>query len=485
MGLLCLGFARAPGWGRLRLFAAQAVAAAAYSASSAPQTLTGSPAVIVPASHLSLMAGALAGLSWVLYSARHGDPERPYGRVDRAVGGALAAVAALAPWPGVLVRGSIHAHQVPWLGLRYHTADPTPLGEVAFLVVLLAMLVPAWRYLRGVRAGVPGSWPHLVGFVALLCCAVSEVLTAAQVTAAPYLLDLGFLVASLTIGAVVVERVTGDAERLRTLSARLERTVEERTAELGRAQELLAQQERLVALGRLAGGVAHQVNSPLSAITANARYILSELDAAAPHPSAPELREAAREVGEAARRIGDLVVDLRLFARGPDGVGASSADVRPVIDSAVRLLRHELGPAEVVTVEDGGVPAVEADPARLAQVLVTLLGNAAQALPPGRCEPGAVTVRTRLQEGLVLIEVEDRGRGIPPEHLGRVLEPYFTTRQAQGAAGLGLSISHGLVRAMGGRLELRSEAGRGTCVQVWLHPSRPVSGPRRSGPGGA
>jgi signal transduction histidine kinase len=484
VGGLCLGFARAPGWGRLRGFALVALTAAAYSLSSVPQTLTGAPAVIVPASQLSILAGALHALAWLHYSAGHGGG-RPTAWTGRALGGLLALVAALAAWPGVLARATVHSHDVPALALRYHTADATPLGEAAFLVALLAMLLPAWRYLRGLLAGVPGSWPHLLGFAALLAASVAEALTAAQLLAAPYLLDVGFLAATLTIGVELVRRVTGDGERLTALSARLERTVEERTAALARAHAALAQQERLVAMGRLAGGVAHQVNSPLAAITANARYVLEELHQAQAHPAAPELREATVEIAEAARRIRDLVVDLQLFARGPDGTGEDRAEVRPAIASAVRLMRHELGDAGVVALEGDPVPQVAADPARLAQVLISLLENAARALPRGRREPGAVVVRTSEVDGQVLIEVEDRGEGMSGEQLERAVEPFFTTRAAEGAAGLGLSVSHGLIQAMGGRLELSSQPGRGTLARVWLPAAGVSEPPRRSDRSGA
>lgn len=476
---LCLGFARAPGWGRLRLFGLLALTAAAYSLSSVPQTLTSDPALIAAAGRVSIAAVALHVLAWTLYSSGHGGARHRLRRVDVALGWGLGVVALLGLWPGVLAARTVHAHEVPALGLRYHTADATALGEAAFLLVLLAGLVPAWRYLRGVRAGIPGSWPHLLGLTLLLSAGVAEALIAAQLLVAPYTLDLGFLAATLTIGAELVGRVTGDAERLTRLSARLERTVQERTEELARAQAALARQERLAALGRLAGGVAHQINSPLSAINANAGFLQEELAAEAPAPAA-ELLQASREIGEAALRIRDLVVDLKLFARGPDRVGANSAEVRPVLDAALRLLRHELGEPGLVAVEDGGVPPVEADPAGLAQVLTSLLGNAVQALPAGRRQAGAVVVRTLAAEGQVLIEVEDRGDGMSEEQVARAFEPFFTTRATAGAAGMGLSVSHGLVRAMGGRLELTSEVGRGTRVQVWLRPAAGLSAPRRT-----
>lgn len=485
VAVLCLGFGRAPGWRHLRLFGLVALTAAAYSLASVPQTLSTAPSVIVPTSRLAITAGALHALAWLHYSAGHGAPPRRGRVLHRLVGAGLAGVALLGLWPGALARATIHAHDVPALGLRYHTADVTPLGGAAFLLVLLAMVVPAGRYLRGALAGVPGSWPHLAGFAVVLGAAVVEALTAGQLLAAPYLLDVGFLVATLTIGAELVGRATGDAERLTALSERLERTVEERTAQLARAHQALAQQDRLAALGRLAGGVAHQINSPLSAIAANAGFLHAELGAAQAPPATGDLREAAGEIGQAAQRIREVVLDLALFSRGPDRVGTTSVELRPVIDSAVRLLRHELGQAEVVAVEDGGVGAVEADPARLVQVLFNLLTNAAQALPAGCRTPGAVVVRTRRDGERVLLEVEDRGPGIPREHLGRVLEPYFTTNQADGASGLGLSVTHGLVRAMGGQFTLESEPGRGTRAQIRLPAGQALSAPRRSDPAGA
>jgi len=464
LGGLCLAFAAAPGWRHLRLFAWVAWSAAAYSASNLPQTLPVSDAAIVVASRLSLSAAAVHMAMWVLYSARTG---RVLGsaRLDPLRVGVLLAAAAVAWWPGALAAPTVHAHAVAWLGVTYRTADPTPAGVAVFLLVLGTITVPALRYLRGARAGLPGAAAHAVGFAALALAGGAEALVAAQVVRGPYVLELGFLVCMLAVTGEVTARVVRDARELSELSTRLEHKVEERGRELLAAEAFVARSERLASLGRLAAGVAHEINNPLASILSNAAFARAEVKELG-GPRAAELAEALGEIEDCAERIRRIVRDLGTFAREGAATDPGRSDVRVVIERSLGLVAHEVKHRARIVCELAEVPEVAADPARLAQVFVSLLANAAQAITPGHPDRNELRVRTRTDAGAVVVEIEDTGRGIAPEDLPHLFEPFFTTRD--GAAGLGLPVCHGIVTALGGRIELVPSAGGGTLARVTL-----------------
>ncbi|MBS2018919.1 MAG: response regulator [Deltaproteobacteria bacterium] len=237
-----------------------------------------------------------------------------------------------------------------------------------------------------------------------------------------------------------------------------------------RLETRLAQSERLVSIGTLTAGVAHEINNPLAAIIANLDYAESVSSAFGPDV-AGELGEALRDAREAAERIRRIVLDLRRFARAEDKP-ATTIELPIVIDAAVRLTERmfRLGPP--VAVHYGPTPFVEADEGRLTQVFVNLLANAAHAVAAVPGGPGFVTVSTRTDaEGRAVIAVSDTGTGIDPEVIGRIFDPFFTTKQVGEGTGLGLSISHGVVTALGGSITVQSEPGKGSTFEVVLPPA--------------
>jgi signal transduction histidine kinase len=421
----------------------------------------------VLASQLSLAAIAVHAALWVLYSARTGRPapDARSTRRDRVQVGVLVAAAAAALWPGALAAPTVHAHAVPWLGVVYRTADPTPAGGVVFVLLLSSIVLPAVRYVRAARAGVPGARAHVAGFAAFAGAAFLEALVAAQLVAAPYVLELGLLACLFAVTGEVAARVVRDARALSELSARLERKVEERGRELGAAEAFVARSERLASIGRLAAGVAHEINNPLASILSNAAFARAEVKELG-GPRAAEVGEALGEIEDCAARIRRIVRDLGTFAREGAATDPGRSDVRAVVESSLGLVAHEVKHRARVVRALGEVPEVAADPARLAQVLVSLLANAAQAIAPGHPDRNELRVRTRTDAGAVVVEIEDTGRGIAPEDLPHLFEPFFTTRD--GAAGLGLPVCHGIVTALGGRIELVPSAGGGTLARVTL-----------------
>ncbi len=198
-------------------------------------------------------------------------------------------------------------------------------------------------------------------------------------------------------GAVLVFR---DPQPQRQLARRLETT------------------DRLAALGTLAASVAHEVNNPLSVVVANAAYVADELvrvrDEHGPDAAVDEAITAQGELAGAAERIARIIADLRELARPPQE-GEVRTDVAAAIARAVRTTAARLRDrAQVVVDVAPELPAVVGDEARVAQVLVNLLSNAAQAIPAGDVKRRVVQIRARAADACVEIEVTDPGSGIPP-----------------------------------------------------------------------
>jgi two-component system sensor kinase FixL len=229
-------------------------------------------------------------------------------------------------------------------------------------------------------------------------------------------------------------------------------------------QTKLAQTERLVAVGELAAGVAHEINNPINTIINCAQLI---------HDGDDPLRnsEVIREEGE---RIADIVRDLLQFSRD-DRDRAQSTSVQEVVARTLRLLgenwqRHGIR-LEVDVAEP--LPLVQARPQQLQQVLLNLLINAKDALLQAEgCERRVWLAVHAVDQGVALT-VRDSGPGVPPQLGNRVFEPFVTTKRARGGTGLGLSISKSIVEGYGGTIALRSEPGRGAEFRVWLPQAPP------------
>lgn len=232
------------------------------------------------------------------------------------------------------------------------------------------------------------------------------------------------------------------------------------------AQLLLA--DRLAALGGLAAGLAHEINNPLAALLLNLEMMTRVMEGAmGGRVDGVELQESLADSCEAAARVRDIVRDVKLFARAGDETRAL-VDVRTLLDSAVRLAVAELRDKADVVKEYGDVPLVRASEARLGQVFLNLLVNAAQATPAGRPAERSIRLVTRQDEASVIVEIIDAGGGIPPEVLARLFTPFFTTKPAGIGTGLGLSISHTIVHELGGSIVAESSVGRGTTFRVRL-----------------
>ncbi|HEX6241494.1 MAG TPA: PAS domain S-box protein [Polyangiales bacterium] len=251
-------------------------------------------------------------------------------------------------------------------------------------------------------------------------------------------------------------------------------------------QARLAVTERLLAVGTLAAGVAHEVNNPLAAAISNLEWIADQLggttaqDAAAADAAQMALvRRLAKPVAdtlEACGRVRAIVQDLKLLSRTHEE-RMGPVDLIQVIDSAVRMAWNELRHRARLVREYGDLPPVHGTEARLAQVFLNLLINATQAIPEGN--PSAHEIRLRaytLTSGQVAVEVCDTGVGIPEHILSRIFDPFFTTKPPGVGTGLGLSICQRIVSGMCGQIEVESSAGRGSTFRVILSSAKETAG---------
>jgi CheY-like chemotaxis protein/anti-sigma regulatory factor (Ser/Thr protein kinase) len=241
-------------------------------------------------------------------------------------------------------------------------------------------------------------------------------------------------------------------------------------------QRRLAIADRMASAGTLAAGVAHELNNPLAFVRANLEYLLETLRL----PLGSEEQQALFEARAGAVRMQEIVRGMKLFSRiEEETVGPVALDA--VIGSAVRLAQNEIRHRARLELAVENVPPVSGSEARLAQVFVNLLVNAAQAIPVGAADANRIRVSARQHGDSALVEIADTGCGIPPEVLRRIFDPFFTTKPVGVGTGLGMAICHGIITGLGGQISVESEQGRGTRVRVVLplHPEVAPSEPTR------
>jgi PAS domain S-box-containing protein len=256
-----------------------------------------------------------------------------------------------------------------------------------------------------------------------------------------------------------------------------------------RDQELrLIQASRMTTLGQLAAGIAHEIKSPNSAIDSDARgqqtawpSILGRLDTTISDPlqetlagrpyaeMRADLPAMTTNIIEAAAEVTRIVDEVQSFVQSEPATVGGSFDVNGAVARATRMLRHQIQKRtdrfELQLRPD--LPAAAGDPRGFGQVVVNLVINALEALPD---RTRAVTVRTGMEDGRVIVVVEDEGVGIPEANLSRICEPYFSTKAATGGTGLGLALSSNILHSFGAELRFQRGAERGTLAIVLLAP---------------
>ena len=229
--------------------------------------------------------------------------------------------------------------------------------------------------------------------------------------------------------------------------------------------------DRMVSVGTLAAGVAHEINNPLAYVIANLSFVkdeLNRLEAQLPEGAMKEVKEALEETDEGAQRVRQIVKDLKTFTRG-DEERRELVDVREVLESSINLAWNEIRHRAQLVRQFSDVPLVDGNKARMGQLFLNILINAAHALKEGHIDRDLIHVSTGLdEEGWVVVSVYDTGPGIPPEIRERIFDPFFTTKPVGVGTGLGLSICHGIAVSMGGRIEVESIVGQGTTFRLYF-----------------
>jgi two-component system NtrC family sensor kinase len=272
--------------------------------------------------------------------------------------------------------------------------------------------------------------------------------------------EIGILAASFN---QMTQSLRKAQENIRNFTGSLERQVEERTAALRATQHQLIQSEKLASLGKLAASIAHEINNPLSGILTTAKLLTRVAeDAQTDQETKTSFVWHLSLVERESQRCTAIVRNLLDFARQRE-LTLKETDVSAAVREALSLLSNQIS-IQGVTVDErlGALPAIVADFGQLRQAFVNVCLNACEAMSKG----GTLTITSRLlpQDNMVEIEFADTGVGIPPDHLGKVLEPFFTTKEK--GTGLGLSVVYGIVERHGGELDIRSQVGQGTAVLI-------------------
>jgi PAS domain S-box-containing protein len=236
-----------------------------------------------------------------------------------------------------------------------------------------------------------------------------------------------------------------------------------------RLQQQLLTSEKLASIGLLSAGVAHEINTPLTGISSYVQMLQKKL-------TDSHYAQILEKVEAQTDRVAKIIKNLLTFARSPSDDSFQPVDLKQSLEEILSLIDYKLKNMNVrLVLELLPVPGTYAQGERLQQVFINIILNALDAMPEG----GELAIRLAPENGAAVVRISDTGTGIRPELLSRIFDPFFTTKGVGKGTGLGLSISYAIVKEHDGRIEVRSEVGRGSTFTITLPVGR--DGPR--GPG--
>ncbi|MBI2529103.1 MAG: hypothetical protein HYV93_24345 [Candidatus Rokubacteria bacterium] len=228
-----------------------------------------------------------------------------------------------------------------------------------------------------------------------------------------------------------------------------------------RTYEELLHADKLSAIGEVYAGLTHEINNPLGVILSRVRLLRGT---AAERGLPADLAEDLEMIDRHGSRIAEIIRGLLAFARKTT-FELTETDLNRVVADTISFLETPFAKQGVrLNILLESIPPLRASPDHLQQVLVNLFNNARDAMPNG----GTLTIRTRLNDRDLVVEVQDTGPGIAPEIQGRIFDPFFTTKPVGHGTGMGLAVSYGIVRAHGGDIEVESSPGQGALFRVRL-----------------
>ena len=260
----------------------------------------------------------------------------------------------------------------------------------------------------------------------------------------------------------------------RELNLSLEEKVEERTAELRKAQSKLVQSEKMASMGQLVAGIAHEVNNPIGAVKSMAqsnkravdklKTVIADTELGDSDKLKPILRvmdDANKVIEDGTKKVTEMVDTLRNFVK-LDEADIQRVDIHEGLEDTLNILQHEIKPEIKVSKQYSDVPRVYCYPAQLNQVFLNILTNANEAVEGA----GEIIVSTYARGGMVCVTVKDTGKGIPEENRKQIFDPGFTTKGVGVGTGLGLAICYRIIQDHKGEIEVESKSGEGTSITV-------------------
>lgn len=262
--------------------------------------------------------------------------------------------------------------------------------------------------------------------------------------------------------------------------SRLKSELDAVRAQLQQTQKQLIHSEKMATIGMLVAGVAHEINSPIGALGSMHATLVKALErlkcnltcdgansALLDDPKIAAtlaiIDDANRVITNGTLRVTGIVRRLRSFAR-VDEAERTIANIHDGIEDTLTLIEHEIKHNIKIAKHFGKVPDILCYPGQLNQVFLNLLVNSRQAMENG----GEISITTGVEDGCIRIDFTDTGKGISPEHIEKIFEPGFTTKQAGVGTGLGLFIVKSIVQAHGGTIRVQSEVDKGTTFTINL-----------------
>lgn len=255
---------------------------------------------------------------------------------------------------------------------------------------------------------------------------------------------------------------------LQNWSKQLEYKVQKKSEELGEVQNELINIERIASLGKLSSSVAHEINNPLSGILVYTKLVHKKLISENIEPAKKDsMLKHLKLIEDETKRCGDIVKGLLDFSR-KDQDDFETRHLHEILNETYNLMAHPINIANINFLTDFSATddLTFCSPNQIKQACVAILVNASEAVNEG----GEILFKTSNPDSdFIRIEITDNGSGISPEDIPHIFEPFFTTKRNGSGIGLGLSIVHGIVQSHNGRIDIKSEPGKGTTISISLH----------------
>lgn len=455
---LLLGVSLAPGWRDHRVLSLAFLAAALFGLTEVGSTMPLPVGTQLVVGQLALACAVVHAFAWSLFLAARAGASRLDVGVRLLLGVSLVAIAV----PGLVYRPELNLRPIVATATTYQDLEPGPLGAAVFCVLVLAHAWLALRAAQAARRGDPAAGLHALAFSGVALCGLLDWLGTAGLHGGPNVTVLALLGLVGSTGAQAVLRLVNEARRRERLASELDVEVHTRATALAKAQANVARAARLQALGELASGVAEEIEGPARRVEG----AISELRRGGP-------LEAKRALVPQARRDVARITALTRQLVAASHAASRAATAEPVVPiaamarAAVEALRAELPAGTTLRLDVAEELVAAADGDLVQPALAALLARASRSIAR-RPAPGTITIRALRAGDVVRLEVGDDG----PVEEGAASP--LGGRSPTSARGLGLPASIGLLRAVGGDLELVRSDAQGTLFALRLPASRPA-----------